>query len=218
MLLGNRSSQTMSAAAAPTVPPVVPPVLPPATHTPGGTLIPLPAVGAPAGSASAALTRLGQGTITTFGLPTGIQLPKLNGTNYAQWSSTLEAILVLTESEEIIYLDTNPDPASISADQWASLQRRGCAHLCLYIEPDVFSMVSSPVEYPTFMHKWDALKVLYSGIEGSSSVFNTWIGLVSAKFDDWQPMAPQLAKLNETRVALANAKWVSLRHNTHSSS
>jgi gag-polypeptide of LTR copia-type len=37
-------------------------------------------------------------------------------------------------------------------------------------------------------------------------VFNTWIGLVSAKFDDTEPMAPQLAKLNETRVALANAK------------
>jgi hypothetical protein len=32
-----------------------------------------------------------------------------------------------------------------------------------------------------------------------------WIALVQAKFDDASPLAPQLAKLNELRVALANA-------------
>jgi hypothetical protein len=141
-----------------------------------------------------------------FGLPMGITLPRLNGANYAHWASTLEAVVTLQESEEIIYVDANPDPANVSLGQWSSLQKRGIAYLCLYIEPDIYSMVASEVEYPTFMAEWDALKALYSGIEGSTSVFNMWIGLVSPKFNDSQPMAPQLAKLNETRVALSNAK------------
>jgi hypothetical protein len=160
MLLGDRSSQTMSGTATP--------VVPPATHTPGGTLIPLPPTGG-----THTISRITTSSLTAFGLPTGIQLPKLNGANYAHWSSTLEAILMLQEAEEIIYLDANPDPSNIPADQWSSLQKRGNTYLCLYIEPDVYSMVSSPVEYPTFMHKWDALKALYSGVEGSTSVFNT---------------------------------------------
>jgi hypothetical protein len=155
MLLGDRSSQTMSAPAATHTPGGT--LIPLPTHTPGGTLIPLPAVGAPAGTAAAALSRLSSASITTYGLPTGISLPKLNGANYTLWASTLEAILTLQESEEIIYVRTNPDPANLSADAWTSLQRRGCAYLCLYIEPDVYSMVSSLVEYPTFMDKWDAL-------------------------------------------------------------
>jgi hypothetical protein len=58
---------------------------------------------------------------------------------------------------------------------------------------------------PTFKSKWDALKALYSGQEGSTSVFNMWIALVQTKFDNASPLAPQLAKLNELRVALANA-------------
>jgi hypothetical protein len=163
MLLGSRSSQTMSTTFA-GIPPVTAPG-PPVIHTLGGTLIPLPPTGMMA-TAPHAISRITQSSLTAFGLPTGIQLPKLNGVNYAHWSSTLEAILTLQESEEIIYLDTNPDPANVTADQWSSLQKRGIAYLCLYVEPDVYSMVASPVEYPTFMHKWDALKVLYSGVEG----------------------------------------------------
>jgi hypothetical protein len=81
------------------------PVVPPATHTPGGTLIPLPTVVPPL--STHAISRISTSSLTSFGLPTGIQLPKLNGANYAHWASTLEAILTLQESEEIIYLDTN---------------------------------------------------------------------------------------------------------------
>jgi hypothetical protein len=58
---------------------------------------------------------------------------------------------------------------------------------------------------PLCESKWDVLKVLYSGQEGSTSVFNMWIALVQTKFDNASPLSPQLAKLNELWVALANA-------------
>jgi hypothetical protein len=73
------------------------------------------------------------------------------------------------------------------------------------MDQDVHSLVASDIQFPTFRSKWDALKALYSGQEGSTSVFNMWIALVQTKFDDTSPLAPQLAKLNELRVALANA-------------
>jgi hypothetical protein len=82
--------------------------------------------------------------------------------------------------------------------------RRGNAYLCLYMDQDVHSLVALNIQFPTFKSKWDALKVLYSGQEGSTSVFNMWIALVQTKFDDASPLGPQLAKLNELRVALAN--------------
>jgi hypothetical protein len=58
---------------------------------------------------------------------------------------------------------------------------------------------------PTFKHKWDVLKATYSGEAGSTTIFNMWINLTQAKLDNSAPLAPQLAKLNETRVALSNA-------------
>jgi hypothetical protein len=152
-----------------------------------------------------AISRITNSSLTTFSLPSGIALPKLNGANWTHWSQTFEALLTIQEAEDLINLDTNPDPANITVETWSSLQRRGKAYLCLYIDQDVHSLVASDVQFLTFKSKWDALKALYSGQEGSTSVFNMWIALVQTKFDDASPLAPQLAKLNELRVALANA-------------
>jgi hypothetical protein len=152
-----------------------------------------------------AISRINNSSLTTFSLPSGIALPKLNGANWTHWSQMFEALLTIQEAEDLINLDTNPNPANISVEVWSSLQRRGKAYLCLYTDQDVHSLVASDVQFLTFKSKWDALKALYSGQEGSTSVFNMWIALVQTKFDDASPLAPQLAKLNELRVALANA-------------
>jgi hypothetical protein len=78
-------------------------------------------------------------------------------------------------------------------------------YLCLYTKQDVYSLVASVVDFLTFKHKWDVLKATYSGESGSTTIFNMWINLTQAKLNDSAPLAPQLAKLNETRVALSNA-------------
>jgi hypothetical protein len=75
----------------------------------------------------------------------------------------------------------------------------------LYTKQDVYSLVASEVDLLTFKHKWDVLKATYSGESGSTTIFNMWINLTQAKLDDSTPLAPQLAKLKETRVALSNA-------------
>jgi hypothetical protein len=152
-----------------------------------------------------ATTHISNTLLSTFRLPSGIALPQLDGSNWAHWSGTLEAILTLYEAEDVIRLSTNPDPANISAEVWDSLQRRAKVYLRLYTKQDVYSLVASEVDLPTFKHKWDVLKATHSGESGSTTIFNMWINLMQAKLDDSAPLAPQLAKLNETRVALSNA-------------
>jgi hypothetical protein len=164
-----------------------------------------PATAAAASTGPLAISRITSSSLSTFALPSGINLPKLNGANLTYWSQTFKALLTIQEAEDIITVDTNPDPANISNEQWDSLMKRGNAYLCLYTDQDVYSLVASNIQFPNFKSKWDALKALYSGQEGSTSIFNMWIALVQTKFDDTSPLAPQLAKLNELRVALANA-------------
>jgi hypothetical protein len=166
---------------------------------------PAPTAGPSTGSL--AITRINNSSLTMFSLPSGIALPKLNGANWTHWSNTFEALLTIQEAEDIIKLDTNPDPANITAEVWASLMRRGNAYLCLYTDQDVHSLVASDIQFLMFESKWDALKVLYSGQEGSTSIFNMWITLVQTKFDNASPLVPQLAKLNELRWLLPMQTW-----------
>jgi hypothetical protein len=82
---------------------------------------------APAPTASAstgplAISRINNSSLTTFALPSGIALPKLNGANWTHWSQTFEALLTIQEAEDIIKLDTNPDPANISAEVLLDVQ------------------------------------------------------------------------------------------------
>jgi hypothetical protein len=91
------------------------------------------------------------------------------------------------------------------AEVWSALQHRAKAYLHLYTKQDVYSLVASDIDLLTFKHKWDVLKATYSGEAGSTAIFNMWINLTQAKLDNSVPLAPQLAKLNETRVALSNA-------------
>jgi hypothetical protein len=70
----------------------------------------------------------------------------------------------------------------------------------------VYSQISSNIEYLSLKDKWDQLRDLYSGVSGSTMVFNDWIVLTQAQLDESQPMGPQLTKLNKTRVNLANVR------------
>jgi hypothetical protein len=179
-----------------------------APATPAASAAAAAAAAAALAAASAgplAISRFNNSSLTTFLLPSGITLPKLNGANWAHWSQMFEALLTIQEAKDIINLDTNPDPANITAEVWESLMRRGNVYLCLYTDQDVHSLVASNIQFPMFKSKWDALKALYLGQEGSTFIFNMWIALLQTKFDDASPLGPQLAKLNEVRVALTNA-------------
>src|SRR6267154_1926639 len=93
----------------------------------------------------------------------------------------------------------------VDKGEWDSLQRRTKAYLRLYVKPDIFSLIASDAEFPTFKDKWEKLKQVYGGATGSTTIFNLWIQLTQARLDDTQPMTSQLAKLNKARVNLSNA-------------
>jgi hypothetical protein len=54
-----------------------------------------------------AISRINNSSLTSFSLPSGIALPKLNGANWTHWSQMFEALLTIQEAEDIINLDTN---------------------------------------------------------------------------------------------------------------
>ena len=93
-------------------------------------------------------------------------------------------------------------PSAHPVDEWTQVHRRAKAYLRLYVKPDVYSLIASEIDFPTFKAKWDQLRNTYGGGSGTTTVFNTWIQLTQARLDDSAPMASQLAKLNEARVNL----------------
>jgi len=136
-------------------------------------------------------------------MPVGITLPQFNRMEWHQWAGILEALFTLHEAEDVFDYLTHPN--QVSNEEWSSVQRRTKAYLRLYVKQDIYSLIASNVDFPTFKHKFDRLKATYSGALGSTTVFNLWIQLTQARLDESTPMATQLAKLNEARVSLANA-------------
>ena len=135
-------------------------------------------------------------------MPPGTSLEALSGQNWNVWSGVLTAILQLNEVDSILTHDSCP--TGVDADDWASVQKKTKAYLRLYTSADVYSTVDSDADFPSFKSKYDRLRDTYGGV-GSTSVFNLWIELTQARLDDNSPLAPQLAKLNETCVKLSNA-------------
>jgi hypothetical protein len=69
----------------------------------------------------------------------------------------LEAILTLYEAEDIINHLT--PPTGVAQDDWDAVQRRGKAYMRLYTKPDVYSLVASDVDYPSFKAKVGSTEV-----------------------------------------------------------
>src|SRR5712672_2406562 len=139
---------------------------------------------------------------SNFGIPTGIKLEQFDGSDWVNWSGIMEAILTLHEADDLLRFRSAP--TNVPSLEWESVQRRVKAYLRLYIKPDVYSLIASATDLPTFKDKWDKLKDTYGGASGSTTAFNLWRQLTQATLDDSTPMAQQLAKINETREALSN--------------
>ena len=135
-------------------------------------------------------------------MPPGTHLEVLTGQNWNVWSGVLSAILQINEVDPILFHNTCPSP--VDADDWASVQKKSKAYLRLYCSPDVYATVESDIDFASFKAKYDHLKETYGGV-GSTAIFNLWIELTQAQLDNNSPLAPQLAKLNEARIKLANA-------------
>ena len=118
------------------------------------------------------------------------------------WAPSRKFLLYEAEDHLCYHIPTfDADPV-----EWANVQQQLKAYLCLYMSSGVYSQITNEFAFPTIKDRWDKLKHLYSGNTGSTTVFNNWIALTQACLDENQPLGPQLMKLNEACVNLANAK------------
>ena len=146
--------------------------------------------------------RINNAYSSTFAIPPGIKLDQFDGSNWPEWSRIIESILILQEADDLLSLKVRP--SNIGSVEWASIQKRSKAYLHLYIKPDIYSLIASDTELPSFCDKWEKLKHTYGGASGSTTVFNLWRQITQCKLEESTPMATQLAKINEMHVALFN--------------
>ena len=139
-----------------------------------------------------------------FGIPPRVKLQQFDGSNWSDWSGTFKAILTLYKAED--HLHYHIAPFDVDPAEWANVQQQLKAYLCLYLSSGVYSQIANKFAFLTIKDRWDKLKCLYSRDTSSTTVFNNWIALTQACLDENQPLGPQLMKLNEACVNLANAK------------
>ena len=137
-----------------------------------------------------------------FNILNGIQFGIFDGDNWAHWSGTMEAILVMYKANDVIHHETCP--SGVDADEWAAVHRRAKGYLRLFICRDIYSHIASKTKFPSFKEKWDVLNLMCGGAIGSTTIFNLWVSLIQTQFDDFSPMAAQLSKANELRLTLFN--------------
>src|SRR5712672_4603892 len=140
---------------------------------------------------------------STFAIPPGIKLDQFDGSNWPEWSRIIESILILQEANDLLSLKVRP--SNIRSVEWASIQKHSKVYLHLYIKPDIYSLIASDIELPSFCDKWEKLKCTYGGTSSSTTVFNLGRQITQCKLEESTPMAAQLAKINEMHIALFNA-------------
>ena len=173
-----------------------------ASGTPSSILPASPSKGGGPSIPPVSAARIKAAASSVFIMPPGTQLEVLSGLNWNTWSGVFQALLQLNDVDDILKHDSLP--SGVDSDDWNSIQKKTKAYLRLYCSPDIYSIVESDVDFPTFKAKFNQLQETYAGT-GSTAIFNLWIGLTQVRFDDGLPLAPQLAKLNEARVQLANS-------------
>jgi len=169
-----------------------------ATGTPTGT-----ATGSAPAAGPDSKDRINNAYSSTFAIPPRIKLDQFDGSNWLEWSRIIESILILQEAKDLLNLKVGP--SNIRSVEWTPIQRRSKAYLRLYIKLDIYSLIASDVELPSFCDKWEKLKRTYGGASGSTTVFNLWRQITQCKLEESTPMAAQLAKINEMHIALFNA-------------
>ena len=80
-------------------------------------------------------------------MPAGIKLNQFDGSDWSNWLGILEALLTLHEAEDVFAIKSAP--LGVDKGKWDSLQRRTKAYLCLYVKPDVFSLIASDAKFLT---------------------------------------------------------------------
>ncbi len=148
-----------------------------------------------------------QQVVPVFNLsfPPSIQLPKLDGTNWQQWSTTLGALMRmngthchLTHAAPVHADPANPDAAIVV--RWDK-EEVLTSLLFLFVTSEVYSQIASDLVFATVHAKYQQLETLYGAV-GSMATFNLWVSLANTKLQEGSPFLPQLQHMLDMRNTL----------------
>ncbi len=149
-----------------------------------------------------------QAIVPVFNLsfPPSINLPKLDGTNWQQWSATLGALMWMNGTHRHLThsAPVHPDPANPDADiqvQWDKEEEVIIGLLFLFVTTEVYSQIASDNVFPMVHDKYLQLETLYGAV-GSMATFNLWVSLANTKLQEGLPFLPQLQHMLDTRNTL----------------
>src|SRR6266571_5372188 len=149
-----------------------------------------------------------QQVVPVFNLsfPPSIQLPKLDGTNWQQWSATLGALMRMNGTRRHLThaAPAHADPANPDADvvaRWDKEEEVLTGLLFLFVTTEVYSQIASDNVFATVHAKYQQLETLYGAV-GSMATFNLWVSLANTKLQEGSPFLPQLQHMLDARNTL----------------
>src|SRR6266702_402001 len=129
--------------------------------------------------------------VFNLSFPPSINLPKLDGTNWQQWSATLGALMRMNGTHRHLTHSTpvhaNPDTAVVAC--WDKEEEVLIGLLFLFVTTEVYSQIASDTVFPLVHDKYQQLKVLYGAV-GSMATFNLWVSLANTKLQEGSPFLP----------------------------
>src|SRR6266702_5414682 len=143
--------------------------------------------------------------VFNLSFPPSIQLPKLDGTNWQQWSATLGALMQMngTRCHLTHAAPAHADPANPDADVVACWDKEEVLTglLFLFVTSEVYSQIASDLVFATVHAKYQQLETLYGAV-GSMATFNLWVSLANTKLQEGSPFLPQLQHMLDARNTL----------------
>ncbi len=144
--------------------------------------------------------------VFNLSFPPTIQLPKLDGTNWQQWSATLGALMRMNGTRRHLThaVPAHADPANPDADvqaRWDKEEEVIIGLLFLFVTTEVYSQIASDLVFATVHAKYQQLETLYGAV-GSMATFNLWVSLANTKLQEGSPFLPQLQHMLDARNTL----------------
>jgi transposase InsO family protein len=144
-------------------------------------------------------------THVSISFPPALSLPKLDGSNWATWSSSFDALMRLNGLCCHITHNTPLGAAPAAADvqaAWDAEEEALIGLLMLNLVTEAWKQVSNPTTYPSVFDRYTCLDTLF-GSMGAMATFNLWRTLVNTKLQEGSPFQPQFQIILDTRNTLS---------------
>jgi hypothetical protein len=145
-------------------------------------------------------------TRVSISFPPALSLPKLDGSNWAAWSSSFDALMCLNGLRRHITHNTPAGAAPIDAAvqaAWDAEEEVLIGLFMLNLVTEVWKQVSNMTTYPSVFSKYTQLDTLF-GSMGAMATFNLWCTLVNTKLQEGSPFQPQFQTILDTRNTLSD--------------